>query len=491
MNLYWVNMALCRFCQVRQLINFIFLFLFFFFLAFLTSSMSLEQFYDDIVTKATVDHSSPEIQDITSAVEEILKGLVSGGIEISYKRSSFQTTIKFPVSYLQPCGSMAEKTSLWKSVRRQGRERKFIEFDYLAVLDNQDNVVDIREGGCQRCIEILSKNVNLVAHDFGDAFLSALYSRIHTMCSCIVEPDGTRSKADKHDTRPCDKCTVVRDTGYLQIAKISDFDKCHDSEHCSLVFYWTSYTDSLLAPNVETLQLTERIKRLVIRIDFLPALELSDNRDGNQSGIKRFVIPKFCSSYCARGFMVSRCMHELNAISHGVSEKHRRCYIIIKFLYGQFIYWTEVDRYLESYHAKVKFLQHCETCTNEEEDCTICVTEIFKSLVIAYSSLLHVVQKMKGRVGSDRDSFKQINILCMLHILSQLKSPTETRQCKSQNQPSTAVIKRALRLTLNGKLGIEDNGKFRILSHNYLSLGAFAVSVYPNKEPNSAHLKAS
>ena len=33
---------------------------------------------------------------------------------------------------------MAEKTSVWKGVRRQGRENTFLEFDYLAVLDNID-----------------------------------------------------------------------------------------------------------------------------------------------------------------------------------------------------------------------------------------------------------------------------------------------------------------------------------------------------------------
>ena len=54
---------------------------------------------------------------------------------------------------------MAEETSIWKSVRRQGGEHKFIEFDYLVVLDNQDNVVDIRKG---KWLLILSQVVVLL-----------------------------------------------------------------------------------------------------------------------------------------------------------------------------------------------------------------------------------------------------------------------------------------------------------------------------------------
>ena len=427
--------------------------------------MSLEQFYDDIVTKATVDHSSPEIQDITSAVEEILKLLVSDEIIMDYDEGKLQTKFKFLLSYLQPCGSMAEKTSLWKSVRRAGRERKFIEFDYLAVLDNRDNVVDIREGKCQGCRYVFRENARLEVGTFNESFLSALYSRIPTMCSCIVEPDDTCSETDQRDTRPCDKCTAVRHTGYLQIAKLPDFDldDVYSREQCSLVFYWTSYTDSLLAPNVETLQLTERIKRLVIRVDFLPAIEIPGNGDGE---IKRFIIPKKYPRCFYGCFMVSHSMHELKKII-GVSEKHRQCYIIIKFLYGQLSYWSGADEYLKSYHAKIVFLTHCQTCT-EDRDRDRCVTEIFQSLVKTYTSgslqlpEFHAMKRLNIRHFSNRGGTKECMLL-LLHILSQLKSPTETSQCYSQCHPSTAVIKGTCHKMLDGKLGINENGKIIIL----------------------------
>ena len=298
--------------------------------------MSLSKLYDDIVAKAKVNRSSREIQDISSAVEEMLTRLISGEIEMNYDDYSLKLTLKFHKVDLEPCGSMAEQTSLWKSTRRQLRQNTFLEYDYLAVLQNEDNVVKIERGGrpgCQGCREIYSVGDRILwPGEFNKAFLETLYSRIHSRCSCCVDPDDTCSEDDRHDSRPCTECTVVRDTGYLQIAKIPHISRFYvkQSEHCSLVFYWTSRTDSLLAPNVETLQPTEKIKRLVIRVDLLAAFEFPSNRDGDQCGIKRFIIAKNCPycyitphCYITLGCMVSYCMHELNAIKH-VSDQHRQ-----------------------------------------------------------------------------------------------------------------------------------------------------------------------
>ena len=436
---------------------------------FLTSSMSLSKLYDDIVAKAKVNRSSREITDISSAVEEMLTRLIRGEIEMNYDDYSLKRTLKFHKVDLEPCGSMAEHTSLWKSTRRQFRQNTFLEYDYLAVLQNEDNEVEIRGGGCQGCRWIYSRDGRLSARDFNWDFLEALYSRIHSRCSCCVDPDDTSSEYDRHDSRPCTECTVVRDTGYLQIAKIPDIspDNVKHSEHCSLVFYWTSRTDSILAPNVETLQPTEKIKRLVIRVDLLPAFEFPSNRDGDKCGIKRFIIAKKCPSpFCMeqRSFMVSYCMHELNAISH-VWDQHRQSYIIIKFLYGQFKYLTGLEKYMNSYHAKVAFLTHCQTCTDERKDCTTCITEILQSLVEAYRSKslrlpeFHPVENLRLYLFSDGIVAFQLPILSLLHVLSQLKSNNENHQCTSQYRPSHVVrlIKRTCRMLCEqGRPGIID-----------------------------------
>ena len=514
----------------------------------MTSSMSLSKLYDEIVTKVKVDRSSREIEDISSAVEEMLERLVSGGIEMNhYSIQRDKITLKFQNVDIQPCGSMAEHASLWKSTRRQFRENTFLEYDYLAVLQNEDNEVEIEGGGCQGCRWIYIGDREfwsgdrklwpgggiLLARDFNLDFLKALYSRIHSrcscrvdpvytsleddrhhdskqfdnatptvlycrmhgsvcscrvdpvytsfeddrhhdskqfdnatptvlycrmhgsVCSCRVDPDDTSSEDDRHDSRPCTMCTVVRDTGYLQIAKIPDISPLNvkHSETCSLVFYWTSHTDSLLAPNVESLQPTEKIKRLVIRVDLLPAFKFPNNRDEDQCGIERLIITKECPNCIGPSFMVSYCKHELNAISY-VSDQHRQSYIIIKFLYGQFIYWTE-DRYINSFHAKVAFLTHCQTCTDEKKDCTTCVTEILESLVEAYRSKslrlpeFHPVENLRfDRFPDDNIKAFQIPILSLLHVLSQLKCHNENDQCNSQYGPShtKGLIKRTCRM---------------------------------------------
>ena len=422
--------------------------------------MSLSKLYDDIVAKAKVDRSSREITDISSAVEEMLTRLISGEIEMNYDHS-IKLTLKFHKADLEPCGSMAEHTSLWKSTRRQFRQNTFLEYDYLAVLQNEDNVMEITRGVCQGCRKIYtggrkwSEKRALLAGSFNFAFLGSLYSRIHSRCSCCVDPDDTCSEDDRHDIRPCTECTVVRDTGYLQIAKIPDISRGNvkESEHCSLVFYWTSRTDSLLVPNVETLQPTEKIKRLVICVDLLPAFEFPSNRDGDQCGIKRFIIAKYCP-YCGNDCMVSYCMHELNAIKH-VSDQHKQSYIIIKFLYGQFIFWTGEDKFINSYHAKVAFLTHCQTCTDERKDCTTCITEILQSLVEAYRSKslrlpeFHPMENLRlDRFNNDTIKAFQIPIQPLLHVLSQLKSHNQNYQCNSQYRPSHVVglIKRTCRM---------------------------------------------
>ena len=440
--------------------------------------MSLSKLYCDIIAKATVDHSNPEIEDIKSAVEELLNRLVSGHIymddDYDDGYDDLPSTLTFRCSYLQPCGSMAEETALWKSVRRQEQESHFIEFDFLVVLDNQRHVVNIGPGDCQGCMKIYIGNYAVAYNRFADAFLTALYSRINAMCNCHVDSNATSSENDYHDSRPCDQCRVDRTTGYLQIAKVAHLTprNVKESEHCSLVLYWTNHTDSLLAPNIDTLHLTERIKRLVIRVDILPAFEITGNGDGDQSEIKRFIIPKECPRCGRYTFMVSFSMYEWNAIHNIASKKHKQSYKIIKFLYGQFIYWTEVDEYLNSYHAKVAFLTHCQTCTDEEEDCTRCVTEILQSLVEAYTSRyieLPEFHALKSKwIGyNDRQGYNfKLCISSLLSVVSDLNSLAGNTQCNTQYRPCHVVdlIKRTCRELLDGKLDIEDiHGKFKFL----------------------------
>ena len=430
--------------------------------------MSLSKLCSDIIDKAAVDHGNREIKDITSALEILLKRLFSDEITVDYEELGFRRTLKFRCSSILPCGSMAEKTSLWKYTRRQGGERKYIEYDNLVLLDDVESGNKIRPGDedCQGC-----STLYIVDYDsFLDAFLDTMFSRIHTKCSCHDEPNDTCSDNDSRDSRPCDYCRVDRRTGYLHIAKVADFNRRNVkySEDCSLVVYWTSHTGSLMAPNIDTLQLTERIDRLVIRVDILPAFVIPGNRDDDESGLRRFVIPKDCPRCRYRGFMVSYCRYEWKAI-HNASSMHKQAYSMLKFLYGQFSYWTETD-YLKSYHAKIAFITHCETCTDDRMDCTRCVTDILQSLVEAYTSeslnlpKFHGLRSLElmGRFSIPIDTYaidiSKLYILSMISVVSQLKNLAEDKQCNAQYRlrPVVDLIKRKCLALLDGKPDMQE-----------------------------------
>ena len=434
--------------------------------------MSLSKLCSDIIDKAAVDHDSTEIQDITSAMEELLNRLFSDEITVKYSRYE----LKFRCSSIQPCGSMAEKTSLWKYTRRQGGERKYIEYDNLVLLDDVENVIRIGPGDWQGCRTLYIGDHVVSAYVFVCSFLDTIYSRIDIMCSCHAEPNDTCSDNDSRDSRPCDFCRVDRGTGYLHIAKVADFNRENVklSEHCSLVVYWTSHTGSLMAPNIDTLQLTEIINRLVIRVDILPAFVIPDNRDDDESGLQRFVIPKICPS-CgvgSGGLMVSYCRYEWKAIHTDASSMHKQAYSMLKFLYGQFSYWTETHTYLKSYHAKIAFITHCETCTDDGEDCIRCVINILQSLVEAYTSdslnlpKFHGLRSLElmGNIFTSRRNvvdaiyIYKLYILSMISVVSQLKNLAEDKQCNPQYRlrPVVDLIKRTCLALLDGKLDMQE-----------------------------------
>lgn len=110
--------------------------------------MALRAFFDDIVCGASVDQSCPELQDIKSALTELLH---------RYSADMSERTI-CRVSRLYPCGSMVEKTALWKTnaeiyhankCYRRKYAKTYIEFDILAVLDASQNIVGVQ--GCPEC----------------------------------------------------------------------------------------------------------------------------------------------------------------------------------------------------------------------------------------------------------------------------------------------------------------------------------------------------
>ena len=436
---------------------------------FQTVEMSVESFYDEVVATAVVDFDSPEIQDIISALEELLYRFVNKMTE------NKETNPGSKVSYIQQCGSIAEKTSLWKSVRRRGKESKFIEFDYLAVMENDGAAFNILEGPCRGCRSVEKDSEQILVSSMNkNYFLDPLYKAITAMCPCTVE-HFTNYECLSDISNACLHCKSVSDSGYLQIAKTSDFEhqKIKRSESCSLVFYWTSWTNSLFAPNIETLLQTEKINRLVIRVDFLPAFETKSNSLENASpltNVKHLIIAKKCRACRNGGWMFSYSMYEVDSILN-MKNSHRKCFIIIKFLYSQFIFWADGDQYLKSYYAKVAFLNHCDTCT-DIGDSTRCVVDVLQSLLDMYRLKLLKVH-ISGLELQLPESVIVIEIaaafmLCFIHILTEMKTYVESKHlkkwCVHGSKGCIAIIKKTVDMLQDGRLWLDtSNGEHLLL----------------------------
>ena len=112
----------------------------------LAKDRRLKTFYENILRNAQLNFNNKEIQDIQIAVRQMLERVTA---QINAEAES-----PFKISYIQPCGSMEEKSSILKTVSKPYdyngvRLRKYIEFDYLAIFDQPD---DVRlEGRCPAC----------------------------------------------------------------------------------------------------------------------------------------------------------------------------------------------------------------------------------------------------------------------------------------------------------------------------------------------------
>ena len=104
----------------------------------------LKTFYENILRNAPLNFNNNEIQDIQIAVRQMLERVTA---QINTEPES-----RFKISHIQASGSMEEKASILKSeLYDYNGERltKYIEFDYLAIIDLPD---DVRlEGSCPGC----------------------------------------------------------------------------------------------------------------------------------------------------------------------------------------------------------------------------------------------------------------------------------------------------------------------------------------------------
>ena len=356
------------------------------------SDGDLKTFYENILRNAALNFNNNEIQDIQIAVRQMLERVTA---QINKDPES-----RFKISHIQPCGSMEEKSSILKSESYDyngERLTKYIEFDYLAIIDKPN---DVRlEGNCPACRfgqESILKQGNEFPLGDGsdDVFYSQLGRSVASLCSCfslvfdsdyLYIPTVFSFEPANPNINGCPSCTVTMDTGCLTVmTKIIN----NDLVGCSLTSLWTSYVSSLSDFDCDdTLQTTKQIKYLPIHIDFIPACKISGQQINGSNPL--FLVPKRCS-YCDCRCRLSDCLSEVGYFLNSVSEKHRKTYLIIKFIL-QFFYL------LPKYHLKIILFHHCKICTNNSEDCATCVLSILRELVQSYEN--GVLMSFSGNVN--------------------------------------------------------------------------------------------
>ena len=357
----------------------------------MATEMSLKTFYENILRNAALNFNNKEIQDIQTAVKQMLERVTA---QINKDPES-----RFKISHIQPCGSMEEKSSILKSVSvpydyNGVRLTKYIEFDYLAIIDLPD-VVRL-EGSCPGCRfgqESILKQGNGDKFPLGDGsddvFNSQLGRSTASLCSCFSPvfkylPRLFSFEPANPNINGCPSCTVAMDTGCLTVMPkvVSQY------RDCSLILLWTSYVSSLSDFDCnDTLQTTKQIKYLPIHIDFIPARKISGQQINGSNPL--FLVPKTCSS-CDYRCRLSDCLGEIEYFLNSVSEKHRKTYLIMKFLF-QF-YMLE-----HKYHLKIILFHHCKICTDTSEDCATCVLSILRELVQSYEN--GVLMSFRGNVN--------------------------------------------------------------------------------------------
>ena len=343
----------------------------------LAKDRRLKTFYENILRNAQLNFNNKEIQDIQIAVRQMLERITA---QINTDPES-----PFKISYIQPCGSMEEKSSILKSVwvpydYNGVRLTKYIEFDYLAIIDLPD---DVRlEGSCPACHFGEECYEFPLGYSSDGVFNSQLGRSMASLCSCFslvshrdepYLPTTFSFEPANPDINGCPSCTVTMDTGCLTVLP----NVMNHDHGCSLILLWTSYVSSLSDFDCnDTLQTTKQIQYLPIHIDFIPACKISGRQINGSNPL--FLVPKRCS-FCRCRCRLSDCLSEIEYFLNSVSENHRKTYLIIKFI-SQFF----VD--LPKYHLKVILFQHCKICTDTSEDYTTCVKSILRELEQSYEN---------------------------------------------------------------------------------------------------------
>ena len=377
--------------------------------------------FEDILKTSSVDYSCNEIEDIQSAVLEMLERIA---VKINERGL-------FNISRIEPCGSMAEKAALWKTYKTYNKSNvkktiseKYLEFDFLAVLVKTDDIKMLMPycKGCKKVHGSLLNNILLQKYGYiemlriGDKkdvninspriidrmFVREVGASISSLCNCLTIrggkylPNGSYTLKFDHLSAGCTECSISRASGTLKISHVVNLT--FDTPRCTLILQWESKSSSLFAPVEYSINQTQNMKRFRIHIDFIAALEtLQETQQGDTQtcDTKSFIVPKRCC-VCHNGtsWRISDCVEEIKAIKNEFSMKHKKCYMILKYIFQT----GEIN----NYNMKTVVLHHHTTCTDTSEDMVACVTTILQEIADAYKRCLLLAY------------CRQFNLLCRL-----------------------------------------------------------------------------
>ena len=327
----------------------------------------LNTFFEEILKTSSVDYCDKEIEDIQTAVRELLERIV-GKIN---ERGLFN------ISRIEPCGSMAEKTALWKTLDKdkvkETTTEKYLEFDFLAILEKTSDI-KISER-CAACMGVhgpptdfrllhkcgyskwVKKGLMFDANYSNPNVIDELFKRevsasVVSFCNCLTVQDGKgtslRTKFPDYVFIPkfdhlrhvCNKCNIYKPSGHLELALWTPLGKSSDDvDSCTLILYWESKSSSLLAPVWYNINRTQNMKRFQIHIDFIPAFEATQEaRNGYARECDQacLIVSKCCPVFDIRSaWRISGCLVEVNAFTNRISKKHKKCYMLLKYIFRQ------------------------------------------------------------------------------------------------------------------------------------------------------------
>ena len=379
----------------------------------------LNDLFKYIASKACIDYKNTEMLDIEAAVCAILSRI---SMRINERGI-------FNISGLKLCGSQAEKSAVWKVATDTGQT--YTEYDFLAILE--DSVQSKTDQPCAGCLHVErapAKLVNLKRYHsrptafakmtetslespsiMNNLFWQELTWCLTSSCLCLqVEYYDMEGQNHKNDVfggiytkvqfensnkeisyAGCRHCVVKMKTGTLSVNTSIAVDHTSNTPaKCSLIFLWTSNMCHISAPD-RLLTRQQQICYLPIYVDFLPALRVKDvNQISYENLCKRLVVPKRCSVCTRSNWLISGCISEINCIAHELSDKHRQCFKVIKYILP-ILGRAHIDNSfskINTYHMKNIVLKHSRTCTDTSDDVAACVLEMFSELQIAYTTKL-------------------------------------------------------------------------------------------------------